>query len=52
MYDGNTKAVRISIAASVAFHALPFFLYLHFVLLRPETKNIVLSNVDLIMQDR
>ncbi len=52
MYQGNSKGVTYSIIASASFHALLFFLYLHFVLLRPETRNIILSNVDLIMQEK
>jgi hypothetical protein len=36
----------------VAFHGLLFFLYLNFILLRPETKKIVISNIDLIMQEK
>ena len=39
-------------AGSVAFHGLLFFLYLNFILLRPETRKIVISNVDLIMQEK
>jgi len=52
MYQGNSRVVRYSILASASFHALLFFLYLHFVLLRPETSSVVLNNVDLIMQER
>lgn len=52
MYDGNPKTVTCSIVASASFHALLFFLYFYFVLLRPETRNVVLSNVDLIMQEK
>jgi TonB family protein len=52
MYEGNSKAVNYSIVASVSFHALLFFLYLHFVLLRPEASTVVLNNVDLIMQEK
>ncbi|MCM2267864.1 MAG: energy transducer TonB [Elusimicrobiales bacterium] len=52
MYDGNSKAVKISIAASASFHVLLFGLYYYFVLMRPETRNVVLSNVDLIMQEK
>ncbi|MBI5743020.1 MAG: TonB family protein [Elusimicrobia bacterium] len=52
MYDGNSRSVNYSIVASVSFHALLFFLYFHFVLSAPETRNIVLSNVDLIMQEK
>jgi len=32
-------------------HGLLFFAYLNFVLLRPESRNIVISNVDLLLQD-
>jgi len=52
MYQGNSKTVTYSIIASASFHALLFSLYFYFVLMRPETRNIVLSNVDLIMQEK
>lgn len=52
MYEGNSKAVKFSIAASASFHVLLFGLYYYFVLMRPETRNVVLSNVDLIMQEK
>ncbi len=52
MYQGDGKAVNYSIIASVGFHALLFLLYWHFVLSGPSTRNIVLSNVDLIMQEK
>lgn len=52
MYEGNSKAVKVSIAASASFHVLLFLLYYHFVLSAPSTRNIVLSNVDLIMQEK
>jgi TonB family protein len=52
MYQGNSKTVTYSIIASASFHALLFGLYFYFVLLRPETRNVVLSNVDLIMQEK
>ncbi len=34
------------------FHGLLFFLYINFVLLAPETKKIVISNVDLLLQEK
>lgn len=52
MYQGNSKTVTYSIIASASFHALLFFLYFYFVLLRPEARTVVLSNVDLIMQEK
>lgn len=52
MYQGNSRSVNYSIIASVSFHALLFFLYFHFVLMRPETSSVVLNNVDLIMQEK
>ncbi len=52
MYQGNSKTVTYSVVASASFHALLAFLYIYFVLLAPETSNIVLSNVDLIMQEK
>jgi TonB family protein len=52
MYQGNSRTVTYSIIASASFHALLFFLYFYFVLMRPETRKIVLSNVDLIMQEK
>lgn len=33
-------------------HGLLFFAYLNFVLLRPESRNIVISNVDLLLQEK
>lgn len=44
--------VWFSLAGSVAFHGLLFFLCLKFILLRPETRKIVIGNVDLIMQEK
>ena len=52
MYEGDSKAVRYSIAASVSFHGLLLLLYIYFVVMPPETRNVVLSNVDLIMQEK
>ncbi len=52
MYQGNGKALTYSMTASAAFHALLFFLYFYFVVFPPKTRNIVLSNVDLIVQER
>jgi TonB family protein len=52
MYQGDSKAVNYSIIASVSFHALLFFLYFHFVLMAPETRNVVLNNVDLLVQEK
>lgn len=52
MYQGNPRAVKFSVIASASLHALLFLLYFRFVLLQPETRNVVLSNVDLIMQEK
>ena len=34
------------------FHGLIFFVYLNFVLLRPESRNIVINDVDLLVQEK
>jgi len=52
MYQGDSKTVTYSVIASAGFHAVLFFFYFYFVLMRPETRSIVLSNVDLIMQEK
>ena len=52
MYQGNSKTVTYSVIASASFHALLAFLYIYFVLMGPETKTIVLSNVDLLVQEK
>ena len=52
MYQGNQKNVSYAMAASASFHALLAFIFIYFVMLRPETRTIVLNNVDLIMQEK
>ena len=52
MYHRPEQGISLPLAASIAFHALFLGLYFYFVLLRPETKNVVLNNVDLILQDK
>ena len=51
-HRGENNILGYSIAASVAFHALFIFFYVYFVLLRPETRTVVLNNVDLILQEK
>ena len=50
-YRGNST-ITYPLAASIAFHALFLSAYIYFVLMRPESRNIVLSNVDLILQEK
>jgi len=50
--DSSNKPVFYSFLGAVLFHGLAFFAYLNFVLLRPETRNIVISNVDLLVQEK
>ncbi len=50
-YRGNST-ITYPLAASIAFHALFLLVYVYFTLIRPETRNIVLNNVDLILQDK
>ncbi len=50
-YRGNST-ITFPLAASIAFHALFLFLYVYFVLMRPESRNVVLNNVDLILQEK
>lgn len=50
--DSSNRILAFSAAGAVLFHGLLFFLYLNFVLLRPETGNIVISNVDLLLQEK
>jgi len=52
MYPRSNKLVCFSLAGSVAFHGLLLFVYVNFILSRPETRKIVISNVDLIMQEK
>ncbi|HBB66827.1 MAG: hypothetical protein A2X28_00050 [Elusimicrobia bacterium GWA2_56_46] len=48
----SDKSLVYSAVGAVLFHGLLFFLYLNFVLLAPETRNIVISNVDLLLQEK
>ncbi|MBU2574822.1 MAG: energy transducer TonB [Elusimicrobia bacterium] len=50
--ESSNKTLTYSAAGAVLFHGLLVFFYLNFVLLRPETGNIVISNVDLLMQEK
>ena len=52
MYSYSDKTLIYSAIGAVLFHGLLFFLYLNFVLLAPETRNIVISNVDLLLQEK
>jgi len=50
--DPSNKVLTYSAIGAILFHGLIFFAYLNFVLLRPETRNIVISNVDLLLQEK
>ena len=50
--ESSNKTFVYSAGAAVLFHGLLFLIYLNFVLLKPETGNIVISNVDLLMQEK
>jgi TonB family protein len=52
MYQGNPRHVSYAMLASAGFHALLAVLFVYLVVMRPETRTIVLSNVDLIMQEK
>jgi len=52
MHSHPQKILLYSALGAVLFHGLLFFLYLNFVLLVPETRNIVISNVDLLLQEK
>ena len=52
MYSDSGKPLLYSAMGAVLFHGLLFFAYLNFVLLRPESRNIVISNVDLLLQEK
>ncbi|HNW44023.1 MAG TPA: TonB family protein [Elusimicrobiales bacterium] len=48
----DERTITYPLLASIAFHALFLSLYIYFVLVRPETRNVVLNNVDLILQEK
>lgn len=50
--ESSNKTFVYSAGAAVLFHGLLFLFYLNFVLLKPESGNIVISNVDLLMQEK
>jgi len=50
--DSSQKVLTYAALGAVLFHGLIFFAYLNFVLLRSETRNIVISNVDLLLQEK
>lgn len=50
-YRGNST-ITYPLAASIVFHALFLALYVYFVLVRPETRTVVLNNIDLILQEK
>lgn len=52
MHSHSEKHIAWSFIGSIVFHGLLFFLYLNFVLLKPDTGNIVLTNVDLLVQEK
>lgn len=52
MHYNSDKTLFYSAIGAALFHGLLFFLYLNFVLLAPETRNIVISNVDLLLQEK
>ena len=52
MYSYSDKTLLYSAVGAVLFHGLLLFLYINFVLLVPETRNIVISNVDLLLQEK
>ncbi|MFA6433341.1 MAG: energy transducer TonB [Elusimicrobiales bacterium] len=52
MHSDSDKTLIYAAIGAVLFHGLLFFLYLNFVLLAPETRNIVISNVDLLLQEK
>ena len=50
--DSSNKALTYSALGAIFFHGLLFFAYLNFVLLRPESRTIVINNVDLLLQEK
>ncbi|OGS32902.1 MAG: hypothetical protein A2218_10900 [Elusimicrobia bacterium RIFOXYA2_FULL_53_38] len=50
--DSSNKVLTYAAFGAILFHGFVFFAYLNFVLLRPETRNIVISNVDLLLQEK
>ena len=52
MYSHSDKTLVYSAIGAVLFHGLLFFFYVNFVLLAPETRNIIISNVDLLLQEK
>ena len=50
--ESSNKVITYAALVAILFHGLIFFAYLNFVLLRPETRNIVISNVDLLLQEK
>jgi TonB family protein len=50
--DSSNNSFAYAAIGAILFHGLLFFAYLNFVLLRPETRNIVISNVDLLLQEK
>ncbi|MBI4801788.1 MAG: energy transducer TonB [Elusimicrobia bacterium] len=50
--ETSNKTLAYSAAVAILFHGFMFFLYLNFVLLKPETKDILISNVDLLLQEK
>ena len=52
MHSHSDKTLFYSAIGAVLFHGLFFFFYINFVLLGPKTRNIVISNVDLLLQEK
>lgn len=52
MHFHSSKALIFSAVGAILFHGLLFFLYLNLFVLTPKTRNIVINNVDLLLQQK
>jgi TonB family protein len=52
MHSYSDKTLIYSAIGAFLFHGLLFFVYINFVLLGPQTRNIVINNVDLLLQEK
>lgn len=50
--DGSAKTLTYSALGAAVFHGLLFFLFLNYVLSGPESRRVVINNVDLLMQEQ
>ena len=52
MHSHSDKTLIYSAIGAVLFHVLLLFFYINFILIGPKTRNVVINNVDLLLQDK